>query len=76
MNSEKKLIAYFLTIIVGVGIYTFKNLSEQRKIAKRMKRHSEFLAALEAYRVKYTGPALTSKEGKAELFKLLTDYPI
>ena len=74
---EKKEIAYFLTIIATVGLYAAWNLAERRKIAKRIKRHGEFLEALENYRNKYAGSrAIVSEEAKAELFKLMTAYEI
>jgi pyridoxine/pyridoxamine 5'-phosphate oxidase len=72
--TDKKLIAYFATILISTSTYVVWNLSEQRKLSKRIKRHESFLAATAEYHKKYTQADLNKPEAIAEYQVLLDNY--
>lgn len=75
MNAEKKQVAYFATIIIGFGIYATKNLLEQRKLTKRIKRSEGFLVESEALKAKYpNGGDDEGKQMTVELLALIKKY--
>jgi hypothetical protein len=74
--TDKKLIAYFATILISSGTYIVWNLSEQRKLSKRIKRHESFLAATAEYHKKYTRADLNKPEAIAEYQDIMNRYDI
>lgn len=74
---DKKILAYFLTIIVATGAYTIRNLKEQRKLTKRMKRNKAFLAESQVLKEKYQSrPDFGGIEMRDELISLMKKYEL
>lgn len=74
LDNDKK-IGFILGVLATLGFYTYLNLRQQAKLARRMKRNAAFLAESEVLKSKY--PNGGDDEGKtmaAEIIALMDKY--
>jgi hypothetical protein len=74
---DKAAIIWILSVFTTVGSYAVWNLSQQKKLTKRLMRNAEFLAKSDAIKAKYpNGGDDEGRQMAAEIVELMKEYDL